>query len=237
MKKTSLIAIFSLVLLFTSCADKKAFMQNEVKSSSSLVYIYMADDSFMDGTFKIYKYKVLINGNSTGKSLKIGEYVKFDMKPNNVAISLSREDLEVQTLKLNLQAGNTYYLKGQSHSNRFKDFTLELMDADQGLNEISSTTSTEEISVENKVFESLVESEKDVTSKMSEDEINAMIEKKLKAMSPTTPVNTTQPLSTTTSTSATGSKLDDIRNAYEMKKQGVLTEEEFLKMKAEILAK
>ena len=71
---------------------------------------------------------------------------------------------------------------------------------------------------------------------MSEAEIDAIIEKKLKAMS----ANTQAPATVSSAPRAnvsTSSKLNDIKEAYEMKKEGLLTNEEFKAMKAEILAK
>ena len=240
MKPISLIAISLFLGLFlVSCADKKAFKATEVKEAAGLVYIYVEEDSNVDDTFGIVKYDVLINGNKTSESLKAGEYIKLDVKPQAIAISLARNDLDIHTIKLNPQAGETYYLRGQSYSTKFGAFDFKLVDSSKGQEEILSKVSSTEYAIKGDVLNALVSSDESSknTSKMSEDEINAMIEKKLKAMK-STQVNSTQASPTaTTSTSATGSKLEDIRNAYEMKKQGVLTDEEFQKMKSEILAK
>ena len=237
-----IILIFTLFLvsfIATSCADKKAFVANEAIPTAALVYIYIEDDANIDDTFRITKYNVLINGDLSSKSLKPGEYVKLDVKLNPLTISLARTDLEIQTLKLNPEAGKTYYLRAQSQSNSFGKFDFKLVDSSLGSKEIANNVSSSEYLIEGNIIDALVKDDKEAanTSKMSESEINALIEQKLKAMK-TPQVNSTQSSpSTTTSTSATGSKLDDIRNAYEMKKQGVLTEEEFKAMKAEILAK
>ena len=73
--------------------------------------------------------------------------------------------------------------------------------------------------------------EASTSSAMSEEEVNAIIDEKMSK------IRNIKQTPSSISSGATSSKLDDIRNAYEMKKQGVLTEEEFQNMKAEILAK
>ena len=240
MKKIIILFTLLLISLFNiSCADKKAFIASKPVAESALVYVYIEEDENIDDTMRTTKYNVVINGNLSSESLKPGEYVKLDVKPKALTVSLARTDLEIQSVKLNPQAGETYYLRAQSESNGFGKFNFINVDSSVGSIEIANNVSSSEYLIEGNIIDALVKDDKEAanTSKMSESEINALIEQKLKAMK-TPQVNSTQSSpSTTTSTSATGSKLDDIRNAYEMKKQGVLTEEEFLKMKAEILAK
>jgi len=230
---------FLLSFIATSCADKKLFVAKEAMPTAALVYIYIEEDTNIDDSFRVTKYNVVINGNVSSESLKPSEYIKLDVKPNPLTISLARTDLEIQSIKLNPEAGKTYYLRAQSQSNSFGKFDFKLVDSSLGSKEIANNVSSSEYLIEGNIIDALVKDDKEAanTSKMSESEINALIEQKLKAMK-TPQVNSTQSSpSTTTSTSVTGSKLDDIRNAYEMKKQGILSEEEFLKMKSEILAK
>ena len=88
------------------------------------------------------------------------------------------------------------------------------------------------------LFTTAFTAEKDSDNKipaMSEAEIDAIIEKKLAAMGAQKTAPTVS--STPRANISTSSKLDDIKEAYEMKKEGLLTNEEFKAMKAEILAK
>ena len=233
-----------LIILFglftTSCADKKAFKLSATKPSAAIVYIYVEDDTNIDDSFVVAKYDVLINGNKTAKSLKVGEFIKLDVKAVPLAISIARQDLEIQTVKLEPKVGEIYYLRAQSNSIRFGAFDFELVSSSQGSEEIANNVSSSEYVVDEKMLDMLVKSDKQDTSSMSEDQIDKIIEEKLKAMN----ASTSQQASSSTvapavskTFSRTGNKLADIRNAYEMKKQGLLTEEEFLQMKSEILAK
>lgn len=239
MKKLLLTSILILSgLFFASCAGKKAFEATEVKSSESLIYIYVLDGT--NEVFDAVTYSVLVNGNLVGKNLKIGEYLKLDVKPKDIEVSLTRQNLEKYTLELNLKPGKIYYLRGQSQSVNFGDFNFELVNETQGAKEISKAVSATEYMIEGDILDAFVKPDKKVTSKMSEKEVNTMIEKKLKAMNPSVSSNPqvrTQRTYQQTSKTSSGSKLDDIKEAYNMKKQGLLSNEEFKAMKAEILAK
>ena len=208
-------------------------------STAALVYIYIEEDADIDDTMRVTKYNVLINGNLSSESLKPGEYIKLDVKPQALTISLARTDLEIQSVKLNPQAGHTYYLRAQSESNGFGKFDFNNVESSIGSKEIVDNVSSTEYIIDGKLIDALVTNEKESSnnSKMSEDEINTLIEKKLQAMGAKTRSKTVSVKNTPISTTKTASKLDDIRNAYEMKKEGLLSEEEFKAMKAEILAK
>lgn len=226
--------------ILSACADKKAFVAKEAMSTAALVYIYIEENENIDDTFRVTKYNVLINGNLSSESLKPGEYVKLDIKPSALTISLARTDVEIQSIKLNPEAGKTYYLRAQSESDSFGKFDFVNVDGSVGSKEIADNVSSTEYAIKGNVMDALLNNKdketSNNTSQMSEDEINAMIEKKLKAMN-TGSVKQETIREVTPSTSKTGSKLDDIRKAYDMKKQGLLTEEEFKAMKAEILTK
>ena len=75
--------------------------------------------------------------------------------------------------------------------------------------------------------DSIVKAKSDAVPTMSEAEIDAIIERKLakRGVSASVPQYTGK------------SKLDKIKEAFEMKKQGILTDDEFKTLKAEILAK
>lgn len=239
MKKIFLTFTILLVgLIFVSCADKEPFKAKEAKATAALVYIYIAEDSNIDDTFRISTYNVALNGNVIGKSLRSGEYIKLDLKPIALTISLARLDLEIQSVKLNLQAGQTYYLRAQSHSASFGKFDFKEVDSSIGSQEIANTVSSSEYIIEGNVMDALIKSDNSNSdSQMSEDEINAMIEKKLKAMGSSTAPAQAAPVQSVAPSVTTSSKLNDIKNAYKMKEDGLLTEEEFKAMKAEILAK
>ena len=238
MKKIFIPTLLLLSSLFVSCADKKPFEEKDVMPTASLVYIYIEEDDNLDDSFRITKYNVVINGNLSSEQLKPGEYIKLDVKPKALTLSLARTDLEIQSIKLNPEAGKVYYLRAQSESNNFGKFDFKIVDASIGSEEIADNVSASEYFVQDNIIDALVNDDKETSniSQISEDEINAIIEKKLRAINAGSIKQETS-ADIAPSTTRTGNKLEDIRNAYEMKKQGLLTDEEFKAMKAEILAK
>ncbi len=239
--KLIIIALVIVGIVFSACANKKPFEQNKALEKAALVYIYVAEDSNVDDTHLISSYNVAVNGNITDKSLYAGEYIKLDVKPMALSVSIARKDIEIKTIKLNPQAGETYYLRAQSYSSSFGKFDFEQVSNDVGAEEIAQTVSSSEFMIKGDVMSALVTSKNSDSSisGMSEADINAMIEKKLAERKLAVPTQSTMRESTSSNMKVTntGSKLMDIRNAYEMKKEGLLTDEEFQTMKSEILAK
>lgn len=239
--KLIIVTLLIISIVFSACSNKKPFTENKVLSDAALVYVYVAEDSNVDDTHLISSYNVAVNGNLTDKSLYAGEYIKLDVKPIELSISIARKDIEIKTIKFIPQAGETYYLRAQSYSSSFGKFDFEKVTNDKGAQEIAKTVSSSEFMIKGDVMSALVTSKNNDSSSisgMSEADINAIIEKKLAQRKLTAPQATvSESTNSNMSATKTGSKLMDIRNAYEMKKEGLLTDEEFKVMKSEILAK
>lgn len=238
MKKIFLVLAILLSTFFISCT-KIPFTPKKPENNAALVYVYAGEAP--SDTERITKYKVYINAKSTNGFIKDNEYTTYDMKAVSIRIAGSRNDIERHAIELELQAGQTYYFKLESVSDDFGKFNFTQVDASQALEELQETTLAGAYDTSQSVIgalilpnenknEELLNKAKTATG-MSAEELEAMIDAKVAEKTANGVSNIK------TSTSITGSKLDDIKSAYEMKKQGLLTEAEFLKMKSEILAK
>lgn len=237
MKKLFLPILLSLMLV--SCA-KIPFAEQEPVAKAALVYLYAYPSQ---NTNRATKYKLAINGKHTKGFLGAFEYVAYDLKPMTIVLAAIRNDVEKQELSLSLEAGKSYYVKVTSSSDDFAKFDIALIEESLALQELKLTTLAGAYKKDSSIIDALIVSEKDTNkelvhkegsiSTMSAEELEALIEKKVSERTSTPAVSK----SSTPSLSRTGNKLEDLRNAYEMKKQGMLSEEEFKAMKAEILAK
>ncbi len=235
-----LLTVF-LSTLFVSCA-KVPFTKSVVKKNASLVYVYAIrkSDSIDAGT-RIQVYKISINGKTTKGFVKAYEYATYDLKPGPIEFTASRNDVERHKLDLELEEGKTYYIRLNSFGEDWGEFNFELVSESKALKEMEETTLAGAYETNNSVISALIPADEDknealvtkakAATGMNEEELEAMIDAKVAAK---TAVGTAAVKS---SSSKTGSKLDEIKDAFEMKKAGVLSEEEFLKMKTEILAK
>ena len=242
MTLTKSLLILSLSFFIVGCTSKTPFISQEPLQDAALVYFYVANkSSSMDASMEDSKYKARINGKNVAGSIEAGEYKVFDMKPATVLFTSVRRNIEQKFLKLHLEAGQTYYLKVQSGTfgglYSFKEVSATEARKDLKTSSLSGSFELDMAAYVPDFGGSTAGKDIDENTipAMTEAEIDAIIEKKLKAMGATSaqaPV--AQPSVKQVSSS---SKLVDIREAYEMKKQGLLTNEEFKIMKAEILAK
>ena len=233
--------ILAVMLLISGCTTKTSFKVQEPLNDAALVYMYVTNlQSDMDYSMEDSKYKTQINGKNVAGTIEAGEYKVFDMKPATVMFTAIRRNIESLHVKLNLQAGQTYFLKTQSGA--FGEaFTFKQVSASEASKDLKNSKLAGSFEMDMAAYVpdfggSTAGKDDNKIPAMSEAEIDAIIEKKLKAMSN----NTSAPAavsSTTRASVSTSSKLDDIKEAYNMKKEGLLTNEEFKAMKAEILAK
>lgn len=232
--------ITSILVLFSACTDKTPFKEKEPISGAAQVYVYVSNVQLgMDESMQDSKYKLQINGKNVAGTIQAGEYKVFDMKPATVLFSSVRRNIEMMHAKLHLEAGERYYLKAQSEGFG-EGYTFSIIEESLALQDLKTSTlaGSSEMDMTAYVAEFGGSTAKDGTNEiaptMSEAEIDAIIEKKLQERGApkavVTPVIATPVVSTT-------SKLEDIKKAYDMKENGLLTEEEFKAMKAEILAK
>ena len=203
--KIILTLLLSLTLfLISACGTRVPFVAKKPLSDAALVYIYITNEIASDesSTSDPY-YLVRINNKRVDGKIRSGEYMSFDLKPQAIKISTTRDALVEHTLNLELKSGETYYLKVRGNLDN-DAFEFIKVSSEIGLKEIIKTglagsTAVEEDSI--------------ITAFVSSDEDKE--------------VETSQKLS----------KSDEIKKAYKMKAEGMITQEEYEKLKAEILAK
>ena len=229
------------VLILSGCTTKTPFQVKQPVENAALVYIYVTNvQSGMDDAMEDSKYKTQINRKNVAGHIRAGEYKVFDMKPAMVLFTATRRNIEDLHIKLNLQAGQTYYLRTQS-AGFGEEFSFEQVSASKASKELQTSKLAGSFEMDMAAYVPEFAGSTAGTEKanqipaMSEAEIDAIIEKKLKAMGSTNSATTATVV--TAPKASTTSKLDEIKQAYEMKKDGLLTNEEFKAMKAEILAK
>ncbi len=138
----------------------------------------------------------------------------FNVKPEQVEISVVRKQIEKKSITLDLKVGQTYYLKIADNlaGNNFDFLRMNKRDAYPELAKTGLSGST-------------VENEDNIinvfTDEPKEDESVIVA-----PLAPQTTLSTSSP-----------SKMDEIQKAYDMKEKGMLSEDEFKALKAEILAR
>ena len=211
MKRLLIIALLLVSTLFTACG-KIPFEKQKPLTEAALVYVYLTMDSGINDTNRMPNYVVGINGKNTEGSIEYGTYKFFNIKPGKVTISATRSDVEKQDIELNLDAGKTYFLRVKSFSDDFAKFEIARVNSNEAYSELMNTTLADKFEKSENTISELISSSSD------EPEVA-----KVKAIE----ANATQ----------STSKIDEIQKAYDMKEKGMLSEEEFKTLKAEILAK
>lgn len=209
-KSLTIIASLLLSVLFTACA-KIPFEKQTPLNDAALVYIYVAMDSGMNDTQRMPLYKIGLNGKDTEGYVKHGAYKFFNLRAGEMTISAARNSIEKQKIDLNLTAGNTYFLKVRSFSDDFAKFEIVSVESDEAYSALMNTTLADEYEKSENIITELITPEK--------EEVKKRVETVETKVAPVT------------------SKMDEIQKAFEMKEKGMLSEEEFKTLKAEILAK
>ena len=185
-----IIITISLSLVFLGCADKAPFKTQESLVDKALVYIYVKNPEGLNDSNRYPRYSIKIDSKLLDVDIQHEEYIALYLDASKIEISAIRATIEVQSLKLNLKAGSTYYLRVKSFSDDFAEFNFEEIPENVALKEIEFTT--------------------DARVKEDNEEKKVQVIQNL-------------------------SKSDEIQKAYELKEKGILSDEEFLKLKAEIL--
>ncbi len=138
MKIIQILLLSLALLLITACGKRVPFAAQEPLQNAALVYLYVSQDVGSDEEALDSYYKVRINNKKVDGKVRSGEYMVFNLKPNATTISVTRGAIIEQALKLQLQAGETYYLKvrGNLENDAFK--FIEVSNS-VGLNEIAKT--------------------------------------------------------------------------------------------------
>jgi len=226
------ITLLTLVLLLvTACGSKIPFKKQQPLENAALVYIYVPDSVTGGEDTQTYTYNILINNKKYDERVTEGEYLSLNLKPVAIEISATRGEVEEHKLKVTLESGHIYYFKIQKQDDL--TFTFEKIDSNIALKEIVKTG----------LAGSMVDSPDNIITEF----INPKEDKKESVV-----VKSTQPAQIQTSTPVpvvskttvepskirvTASKLDEIKRAYKMKQDGIISDEEFKTLKSEILAK
>ena len=199
-----------LLFLFTGCSTI-SFVEKPPKENTATIYAYVDTTSNINENVYDPCYKLEINDESLHDCMNINEFMELsNLKTQKVSIYAIREDIDKKNIELDLKAGNTYYLKIQSYSQIMGQFEFKQVNRDDALKSISDMKMANPPKKPEKEDSSILDI-------FSSDEANVTKES----------VNTTK----------ASSKTDEINKAYEMKEKGIITNEEFDKLKAEILAK
>ena len=192
-----LIPLFVITLLLSACS-KQLFVEAKPLQNNSLVYIYVAEDSFVSDIVPNHCYSISVDNKTEASCIKLGEYMEIELKSAKIELNVARSDIEKHSLTLLLEKNKNSYVKIQSHSNSFAEFTLQELKADLALPELKYTQIGTPVKENQKRM-------KRVEHQMQN--INSF------------------------------SKSDELEKAYKLKEKGILSQEEFNKLKSEILAK
>lgn len=242
--------VVAIMLLVSGCGTKVPFKAKEPLDGAALLYVYVVDKKSDTKNMSDSKYKLQINGKNVNGEINAGEYRVFDMKPATILVTSVRRNIERMHVKVNMQAGNIYYLKIES-GNFGGLYNFNQVSSNEGKREISKSVLAGATGVDltkyTPDFAGSTAGEDGKTMSvpaMSEAEINAIIEKKINERIANMPVQAAPVQAAPAAASVPTyvntpkvSKMDEIQRAYDMKEKGMLTEEEFSTIKAEILAK
>ncbi len=209
MTKFTILLLSLTLLLFTACGSKAPFVKQEPLADSALVYVYLPSSISDDESTNDSDYNIRFNGRQVMERISSGEYMAFNVKPERVEVSVVRKQIEEKSIVLDLKVGQTYYLKIEDNldGNSFDFVRVNKRDAYPELMKTGLAGSS-------------VESEENIINVFTDE-----------------PKKEESVVMTPTPTANTSSKIDEIQKAYDMKEKGMLSEDEFNTLKAEILAK
>ena len=227
MKILKTVTLTLILLLITACGSRVPFKKQQPLENSALVYVYVPEGVTAGEDTQTYTYAIRINNKRYLERITEGEYLAFNLKPITIDLSATRSQVEEHKLTVKLQAGHIYYFKIQKQDDA--TFTFE---------RVEPSTASAEIAKTGLAGSTLEDENNNIT-----EFVNFNKEKKESKKATTkVPVATPATNSTPTKTKAsqkrvTASKLDEIKEAYQMKKEGAISDEEFQTLKSEILAK
>ncbi|MFA6192247.1 MAG: DUF2846 domain-containing protein [Sulfurimonas sp.] len=218
MKSIKIIIVTVALLLLGACGNKTPYSAQKPVENAALVYVY-ADSAVGSGEGMNSAYfNVRINNKRYLQRIKSGEYMAFDLKPEAMTISATRAQIEEKVVKLDLKAGQIYYLKIKDNLDGGR-FEFEQMNEEVAVKEIAKT--------------GLAGSSEESTKNIITEFVNPKEEKKEDTSAKLEPTRTAQPNADTNGLS----KSDEIEKAHNLKEKGILSEEEFKALKTEILTK
>ncbi|QOY54470.1 hypothetical protein HUE87_11420 [Candidatus Sulfurimonas marisnigri] len=214
--------ILLILLVFTACSSKVAFAKQEPLQGASLVYVYVPQFVSTGENGNMGSYKIRINNKRVESKIFEGEYQVFNLKPEKISISVTKDGIEERKLQMDFKEGESYYLRV---INDVQNNNFSFVQAEKGvaLKEIAKTglSGSRAIELDNIITELVTPDEKQESTPI--------------VSAPLAPKPAVQKVQIETLT--TSSKMDEVKKAYQLKVDGILSEDEFTKLKAEILAK
>lgn len=215
MKKILILSsLLSVVVMFSACSSKSPYKEQKPLEEAALVYVYVVSQSGVAENYKDHAYKIKVNGKSVEGLVKTDEYMALDLKPGNVEVSATRADIETQSVKLDLKAGDIHYLKVKSFSDAFAKFDLIKEQSVVAKKEIAKTVDATSKNIIEKEIEG----------------VTVFADKKAPVVETAVPVQLSAPQVPT-------SKTDELEKAYKLKEKGIISEEEFKTLKSQIISK
>lgn len=200
-------------LLFVACGSKSPYVERKPLDNAALVYVYVVPQSGVTDNNRDHAYKIKVNGKNVEGYVKADEYMALDLKPGNVEVSATRADVETQSLKLQLKAGDVHYLKVESYSDAFAKFDI---------------VKSQNMIAKKEIVKTVDAASKNIVEKEIEG-VSVFADKKESAKEST--------VQTTATAAAPVSKTDELEKAYKLKEKGIITEEEFKTLKSQIITK
>jgi len=215
MKKVTALLLMVVLLFIAGCGTRVPFKKQEPLKNAALVYVYVAPDGEFESD---PQYKLRINNRRVDGNVRKGEYMILNLKPSkNMSISATRGQIQEKDLKLDIQVGQTYYLKVQGG----------LDGGDFNFSNVGNRVGSKEIE------------KMGLAGSIAEDDENSFISELISSSSQKKPSQEVQPAKIIEKTiiQKPVSKPDELQKAYDLKQKGILNDAEFNKLKAEILAK
>lgn len=127
-----------LLALFIGCSTV-GFAEKPLKENTSTIYTYVETPSSVNENMYDPCYKIDINNKSFKSCMKIEEFMEFkNLKAQEIIISATRDEIDKKTMKLDLVAGNRYFLRVQSTSQIMGQFEFTQVSKDVALKSIGS---------------------------------------------------------------------------------------------------
>ncbi|WP_373003050.1 hypothetical protein [Sulfurimonas sp.] len=229
--KITKILILSITLLFiTACGNRTQFKAQEPLENAALVYIYSHMQISTDDSSGRAEYNIRINNKPVMERIRDGEYMVFNLKPQPMTISATKNQIREKVLNLDLKSGQIYYLKiNDSQDGSTFDFIV-----------VKNSLGAQEIAKTGLAGSSEESQDNIITEFVNPKETDSMeVKPTVAPATAVAPIAVPQASTPVPAASAATpmSKTDEIMKAYEMKEKGIVSDEEFKALKTNILNK
>ena len=203
-----IITSFLILFIVTGCSSV-GFSELPISNKTATVYAYVEMPQNIDERVSDSCYKIAINNELLKSCMKSEEFMAFrDLKPQTITISAIRDDIDKKSIELTLNAGETYFLKIQSYSQIMGQFDFKKVKHNLALESITNMKMANPPKREDDGMLDFF-----VSKDRSEKTSNTVVKENV----------------------TTASKMQEIKEASEMRDKGIITQKEFDTLKTEIL--